>query len=237
MDPGDTVVEIGPGQGALTQQLIARNPARLILIEIDRALVAELRERYASNTKVEIVEGDVLEVDLASLVQERYLLAGNVPYYITTPILFKALEPPRPARAVFLVQAEVGQRMVAEPGSKIYGALSVNLQSAAGVETIMDVPPSAFRPAPSVDSAVVRVTPHAVPLVTESEAHDFRVFVQKVFALRRKQLRRVLRSVASVSSDVADVIARAADAAPDARPETLSPPQFVSLYRATRTPR
>ena len=115
-DPGDTIVEIGPGRGALTDLLASRS-RRLVAIEIDRDLVRHLRERYADQPHVEIVEGDALEVDWGVLAGDDYVLAGNLPYYITTPLIFRILASPRPKRAVLLVQREVSARLAAEPGT------------------------------------------------------------------------------------------------------------------------
>ena len=120
LTPSDTAVEIGPGRGALTRELATR-AGRVIAIEIDRALVAMLHEMFAGQPAVTIVEGDVLQQELAALAGRDYVLVGNVPYYITTPILFHALAAPRPRRMVFLVQREVAQRMASAPGSKMTG--------------------------------------------------------------------------------------------------------------------
>src|SRR6185437_12664463 len=136
-----------------------------------------LEARYAGDASVSVVLGDVLETPPGSLGGGRpggYVVVGNVPYYITTPIIFQALEAPRPKRAVFLVQREVAERIVAPPGGKTYGSLSVK----AG----------AFQPAPSVESAVVRLTPLDTPLVPPDLESSFRGFVQDVFGLRRKQM-------------------------------------------------
>ena len=152
----ETVLEIGPGRGALTDRLAGRC-ARLVLIEYDRALAALLRERYANDPHVEVVEADVLETDLGALARGPYVLVGNVPYYITTPILFHALAAPRPLRAVYLVQREVADRLTAGPGSRDYGALTVNVQAVAHAEFVAPVPAGAFRPPPKVESAIVRI--------------------------------------------------------------------------------
>ena len=177
--PDDTVIEIGPGRGALTE-ILQHRVGRLVAIEYDRALAAMLRERYAG-TRVEIIQADVLESDFAALAGPDFSVVGNVPYYITTPILFHALETPRARRAVYLVQREVADRMVAGAGSGEYGALTVNLQALATVELVFGVPRGAFHPAPKVDSAVVRVTPRADPLVRPEEEPGFRTFVQGAF--------------------------------------------------------
>ncbi|HEX6966117.1 MAG TPA: 16S rRNA (adenine(1518)-N(6)/adenine(1519)-N(6))-dimethyltransferase RsmA [Gemmatimonadaceae bacterium] len=228
--PSDTVVEIGAGRGALTEVLRTR-AARVIAIELDRALAALLRERYAPDPRVTVIEADVLDVALGEMAGGPYVLIGNVPYYITTPILFHALEPPRPDRAVFLVQREVADRMVASPGSRDYGALSVNLQALAAVEKLFKVPAGAFQPPPAVESAVVRVTPHAQPAIGVAEEEVYRTFVQASFGLRRKQMRRVVRTVLDVDADRADQILQASNIAPEVRPESLTPEQFAVLLR------
>lgn len=225
-----TVVEIGPGRGALTDRLVER-AGRLIAIELDRDLAQHLRARYAGRTNVTIIEGDVLAAPLTQHVEGPFVLAGNVPYYITTPILFHALEPPRADRAVYLVQREVAERMAAEPGSKVYGALSVNLQSVATSRVVRRVPPGAFNPPPAVDSAVVVVEPRATAIVEPALEVRYRRFVQAAFGLRRKQLVRVLRTVRGIDADAAMAIITQCGLDPTARPEVLSPEQFATLVR------
>lgn len=231
----ETVLEIGAGRGALTDALIERLPrGRLVTIEYDRALAALLRTRYASRPAVRVVEADVLEVKLGELAGGPFVLVGNVPYYITTPILFHALEPPRASRAVYLVQREVAERMGAAPGTRDYGALTVTLAAVAHTEVLWRVPPGAFSPPPRVESAVVRVTPLADPPVRPAEERALRTLVQSLFAMRRKQMRRIVRSVARLDAAAAeDVLARAA-IGPDARPETLPVERFVALLRVLR---
>jgi 16S rRNA (adenine1518-N6/adenine1519-N6)-dimethyltransferase len=228
--PDETVVEIGPGRGALTEQLLAR-AGRVIAIEVDRMLAARLRERYAGEPRLDVIERDVLETNLGVLAGNDFALVGNVPYYITTPILFHALHPPRPTRAVYLVQKEVADRLCASPGTKAYGALTVNVRALASAETLFRVAPGAFSPRPSVDSAVVRITPRAQPAVAPDEEERFRVFVQQAFGMRRKQMRRVVRSLLSVPAQRADELLAAAGIDPEARPETLTPEQFAALER------
>jgi 16S rRNA (adenine1518-N6/adenine1519-N6)-dimethyltransferase len=229
--PGETVVEIGPGRGSLTDALLAR-AARVIAVEIDRKLAELLREKYANEPRLTIVEADVLTVSLGEIAGGPYALAGNVPYYITTPILFQALKPPRASRSVFLVQREVAARMAAPPGDDDYGALSVNIQALADVELLFRIPSGAFNPPPRVDSAVVRVTPRAQPAVAHGMEEQFRIFVQAAFALRRKQMRRVVRMVAERSAQEAEAALAACGIDPDARPETLSAEQFHALGAA-----
>lgn len=228
----ETVVEVGPGRGALTEVLLPRC-ARLVVIEYDRALAALLRERYADEPRLEVVEADVLETDLAKAAgTDDYLLVGNVPYYITTPILFHALQPPRPRRAVYLVQREVADRVAAAPGSKIYGALSVNVQAVATVRSLFRVPPGAFQPPPKVESAVIRIEPRADPIVGPDEERAFRRFVQDAFTMRRKQLGRVMRTICSLGGEEAEALVRSVGLDPQARPETLSAGEFARLLRA-----
>lgn len=229
--PDETVVEIGPGRGSLTDALLAR-AARVVAIEIDRKLVELLRARYASEPRLTIVEADVLDVNLGEVAGGAYALAGNVPYYITTPILFQALRQPRALRSVLLVQKEVAARMAAPPGDDDYGALSVNVQAVADVELLFRIPAGAFNPPPRVDSAVVRVTPRTKPVVAPGTEERFRTFVQAAFALRRKQMRRVVRTVAERSALDAEAALEASGIDPGVRPETLSAEQFYALGRA-----
>ena len=225
----DTVVEIGPGRGSLTDLLAARS-GRVVAVEIDRALVAQLRDKYSDRKNVEIVEGDFLEFDLRAVSREDFLLIGNVPYNITTPIVFRALEPPIPRRSVFLVQREVAERMAAQEDTESYGALSVNVAAVAIVEQVLAVPASAFRPPPKVESAVVRLTPRVRPLVPVESLPAFRAFVQAAFGMRRKQMQRVLRTAKGFSSEQAAALLDRAGIDPSVRPEVLSPEKFAELF-------
>jgi len=229
----ETVLEIGPGRGALTD-ILAERAGRLIAIEYDRALAAMLRERYARRSNVLIAEADVLEVSLGDLAAGPYVLVGNVPYYITTPILFHALAPRRADRAVYLVQREVAQRLSARPDSKEYGALTVNVAAVARAETLFSVPAGAFAPPPKVESAVVRITPRAEPLIRADEEHRFRVLVQSAFGMRRKQMRRVVRTMFALDPDQADALLARAGIDAAVRPEVVSVEQFVRLLRADK---
>lgn len=232
---GDTVVEIGPGRGALTDRL-APVCARLIAVEIDRDLVRHLRDRFAARPSVEVVEGDALDVDWASQANGPYLLAGNLPYYITTPLIFRILQSPRAVRAVLLVQREVAMRLAASPATREYGALTVNVQVMARVTMVARVPAGAFRPRPAVDSAIVRLEPLADPLVTTGEEGPFRQFVQAAFGMRRKQLGRVVRELWEPEAVRAGAILARLGMAPDLRAETLAPADFVRLFRALGRP-
>ena len=185
--PGEALIEIGPGLGALTLPLLERCK-QLTVIELDRDLAARLRK----NTALEVIEADVLKVDFAALAQKRKLrIVGNLPYNISTPILFHLL--PAAAAVIdqhFMLQREVVARMAAAPGNKDYGRLSVMLQWRYQVEALFDVPPEAFEPPPRVVSAIVRMLPWPVPAAID--AGLFEELVQVAFSQRRKLLRHTL---------------------------------------------
>jgi 16S rRNA (adenine1518-N6/adenine1519-N6)-dimethyltransferase len=226
--PDDIVLEIGPGPGGLTAAL-AERAGRLVAIEKDRDLVPSLRARFPGAT---IVEADALEADWRALAGPRFLVAGNIPYNITSPLLDKALEPPRPERIVFLVQKEVADRVTAHAGEPAYGALSAGVQSVATAERLFTVPAGAFRPRPKVDSAVLRLVPLAEPLVTAAEQGSYRRLVVGLFGFRRKQLTRGLRQLTGWEpARVAELLERVG-IAPEARPETVAPAAFAALLRA-----
>lgn len=228
--PHDTVVEIGPGRGALTDLLVEK-AGRVVAVEIDRDLVALLRARYRDQRHVSVVEHDVLRLPLASLADGPFLLVGNLPYNITTPVLFHALALPRPSRLVFLIQREVADRLQARPGSRAYGALTVNLSALARVEAVGIVPAGAFVPRPAVESAIVRLTPRVDPLCAADEEAPLRTLVTGLFGQRRRQMARALRTVAPLSATAARDLLAAAAIDPAARPETLAPEDFVRLLR------
>jgi len=232
--PNETIVEIGPGQGSLTERLAAR-AARLIAIELDRDLAAGLRLQFADRPNVEIVEGDVLDIRLADLSDgAQWSVIGNVPYYITTPILFHALASPRPRRIVLLVQREVGDRLAAAAGSEAYGALSVTAQAVAHVERHGRVPAGSFHPKPAVDSVIVSLTPLDEPIVTAGEEPAFKTLVQGAFSKRRKQMLRVVRSLFDIAAEQATALLDACAIDVSARPEVLAPQTFVDLLRAAK---
>lgn len=228
------VLEIGPGKGPLTRELAAR-AARVVAIEADRELAALLTERPPA-PNVEIITGDALRVSWP----EADVIAGNIPYQITSPLIERALTPPRPQRIVFLVQLEVADRLVAAPGTEHYGAMSAGVQLVAEVEKLFTVKAGAFAPPPRVDSAVVRITPrqptaHDGRLAAERET---RALIAALFQRRRQQIQRSLRDFLSHAPRtthhapiVADIIARLRDAGfdPAARPEQLSPSDFSRL--------
>ena len=242
--PGDLVLEIGAGQGSLTEQLLARG-LRVIAIEKDRRLAHELGTRKAERGTelLTIVQGDALKLDWHALIDSgsagprsafrvpRFKVTGNIPYAITSPLIDKALTPPLPERIVFLVQREVADRLAARPGSRAYGALSIGVQAACRVEQLFGVRAGAFHPAPKVASALVRLTPRSDPLVSPAETAAFRSFVTACFTRRRKQLRNVV--MAATGRPAAAVLVGLAQLGldPAARPETLAPATFVRLWR------
>jgi 16S rRNA (adenine1518-N6/adenine1519-N6)-dimethyltransferase len=187
--PGDALVEIGPGLGAMTDPLVARS-GRLTVIELDRDLAARLRRR----PELAVIESDVLRVDfraLAAAAGRPLRVVGNLPYNISTPILFHLLEAvDQVADQHFMLQREVVDRMAAAPGSKAYGRLSVMLQWRYDIENVLDVPPEAFDPPPRVDSAVVRMQP--LPEVPAVDAVLLGEIVTVAFSQRRKLLRHTL---------------------------------------------
>jgi 16S rRNA (adenine1518-N6/adenine1519-N6)-dimethyltransferase len=220
----------------LTEILAARS-GKVVAVELDRALSELLRKKFEAMPDVTIVEADFLKTDPGELGGPGYLLVGNVPYYITTPILFHALACALPRRAVFLVQREVAARAMAAAGSKAYGALSVNLQVLATVERVFDIPAGAFQPPPKVESSVIRVTPLSEPILREGEQPRFRSFVQSLFSQRRKQIGTILRGLAALKAAppgvALDALKKLGIPATE-RPERLSPTQFLALFREIR---
>jgi len=233
----DMVIEIGPGLGTLTGRLAGR-VGKVVAIEKDRGLAGKLREEgSALPGNVSVVEGDALELDWRRCFGEDtptqgYKVAGNIPYAITSPLIEKALTAPLPEVVVFLVQREVADRVAAEPGSKVYGGLSVGVQTVARAERLFTVRAGAFKPPPKVDSAVVRLTPLPDPLIAPSEQAEFRRFVTALFGRRRKQLGGAIRGL--TGSERADVEAELARLGiePTVRCETLPPSDFVRLFGA-----
>ena len=227
--PDDVVLEIGPGRGSLTAVLVERG-ADVIAIERDPDLVPALRGRFPSAT---IIQGDALTVEWPALTKGRpFLLVGSIPYQITSPLLDRALAPPRAWRIVFLIQREVADRLTADPGTKSYGALTIGVRTFAHVERLFRVPAGAFHPVPKVHSAVVRLTPREEPLVPDREAKEFRRMVVGLFGFRRKQLLRAVRALTSVPASDAALALRRAGLTETARSETLKPEDCVRLFRS-----
>ncbi|NUO73946.1 MAG: 16S rRNA (adenine(1518)-N(6)/adenine(1519)-N(6))-dimethyltransferase RsmA [Frateuria sp.] len=225
----DRVVEIGPGEGALTLPLLAA-AGRLTAIELDTDLIPDLAARAAGVGTLEIIHADVLKVDFTALARglgvPRVRLAGNLPYYISSPILFHCVDHAAAIEDLhFMLQKEVVDRMAADPGSKVYGRLSVMLQLACRVEPLFDVPPGAFRPPPKVDSAVVRLVPLAPHERHDADPLRLHAVVKAAFAQRRKTLSNALKGLL----DSAAIASAGVD--PKARAETLAPQDFVRLAK------
>ena len=224
---GDTVVEIGPGLGALTEPLLERID-HLDVVEIDRDLIARLRERFPPE-RLAIHEGDALDFDFSSLGGPgRLKIVGNLPYNISSPLLFHLVRfAPLVYDMHFMLQREVVDRMVAEPGSKEFGRLSVMLQYHFHMERLFVVPPGAFNPPPKVDSAIVRMIPvDFAKLGPDSVADDPDIFARVVttaFSQRRKMLRNNLRGLVTESRLVTLGIA------PTSRAEDISVADYVRL--------
>jgi len=226
----DFLVEIGPGEGALTFPLLTA-AGKLTAIELDTDLIPRLQQQAAGIGELSIVHADVLKVDFTAMAQRagvaRLRVAGNLPYYISSPILFHCIDH---AAAIadmhFMLQKEVVDRMAAEPGSKVYGRLSVMLQLACHVVPLFDVPPGAFRPPPKVDSSVVRLVPLAPHERHDADPVQLHAIVKAAFAQRRKTLSNALRQVMDAET------IRAAGIDPKVRAEVLAPMDFVALAKA-----
>jgi len=225
--PGDTIVEIGPGTGLLTDQLLARIP-HLHVVEIDRELAAALRARWPAD-RLTVHEGDALEFDFSTL-PSPLRVVGNLPYNVSSPILFHVAQAAdRIVDCVFMLQKEVVDRMVADPGTEDYGRLSAMLQYRFAMGKVLDVPPGAFTPPPKVDSAVVlmKPLPESRPRAKDDRAYE-RV-VAAAFSQRRKTLRNAVRSLVD-----AEGFTRAG-IDPVRRGETLSVEEFIRLSDVSRS--
>jgi 16S rRNA (adenine1518-N6/adenine1519-N6)-dimethyltransferase len=221
--PGDTIVEIGPGLGALTRPLLERC-SPLHVIELDRDLAARLRAGLPPEQLV-VHEADALKFDFCALAAgKRLRVVGNLPYNISTPLLFHLLDQGDCiSDMLFMLQKEVVERMAAAAGSKDYGRLSVMIQCRLRVEKLFDVRPGAFTPPPRVDSAVVRLVPHTVPPAVIDNADVFASVVRAAFGQRRKTLRNTLKGLLSPE----DMQSLGID--PMRRAETLSLAEFARL--------
>ena len=218
----DAMVEIGPGQGAMTALLLA-HLSRLHVVELDRDLVAMLQKKFSTD-KLIIHSGDALQFDFGALqpAQGKLRVVGNLPYNISSPLLFHLAQYAQQIEDQhFMLQKEVVQRMVAPPGGKDYGRLSVMLQWRYQMEMLFIVPPSAFDPPPRVDSAIVRMRPIASPLACEQARLE--QVVTQAFSQRRKVIRNSLSGLFTEQQ----LIAAGID--PQARPETVSLEQYVAL--------
>lgn len=224
--PDELTVELGPGLGTLTGALL-RAGARVLAVERDRDMLAVLAREYAGASTLTVREGDAATVDLEALAAEHgpIALVGNLPYAITGAILRNLTEHRRAvSRAVVMVQREVRDRLLAEPGSKDYGALTVFVQASFDVEPVLRVPAGAFHPPPKVESAVVKLVPRTLPRAEETPA--FRDVVQAAFGMRRKTLRNGLRKIG------AEAVLEATGIDGNRRGETLSIEELAALADA-----
>ena len=220
----DNVLEIGPGLGALTQPLL-RALNQLTAIEIDRDLQAHLAQMPGTEGKLTVIDADALTVDYSQF-GERLRVIGNLPYNISTPLLLRLLHYSKYIDDMhFMLQKEVVDRMAAEPGCKAYGRLSVMLQYYCNVEHLFYVPPEAFHPQPKVDSAVVRLTPHALSPYPAVDFADLERLVACAFSMRRKTLANNMKPVIS-AAELTDMGIN-----PLLRPEQISVMEYVNMAR------
>jgi 16S rRNA (adenine1518-N6/adenine1519-N6)-dimethyltransferase len=236
--PRDVVLEIGPGQGALTRHL-AGQVGRLIVVELDDGLAAALAAQYADTPNVTVVHADFMQFDVSAVVADAASLkvVGNIPYNITTPIIFRLLgRAARPRCIVLMIQREVADRITAAPGTGEYGALSVGVRTVARVERLFHVGRGSFRPVPRVDSTVIRITPLMPPPLDPDAEHDLRELTRVAFSWRRKQLQKTLRTAPAYGLDADEVAAveQRTGIALERRPEELEPDAFIRLSRALR---
>jgi 16S rRNA (adenine1518-N6/adenine1519-N6)-dimethyltransferase len=222
---GEHWLEIGPGLGALTKPLL-KTQVTLDVVELDRDLVKHLQQQFADHPNLTIQSADALEFDFSTLThaEEKLRVIGNLPYNISTPLMFHLLENTNCIQDMhFMLQKEVVDRICAPPGSKTYGRLSVMMQYYCATEILFDVPPESFDPAPKVMSAIVKLTPHRQPPVTIKNLPSFKKLVTQAFSQRRKTIRNSLKNLV----DEQQMLALNID--PKLRAESLSLEQFADL--------
>lgn len=231
--PGDVAVEIGPGRGALTRKLLSRL-GQLTAVEVDRDLTAMLREEFSADS-LHLIEADILRVSWGDMLpkesQQKLFMVGNLPYNITAPFLFKALEEIDHLRtAVLMLQREVARRLVARPGNKAYGQITVLLAMRAQITLLLDVDRRSFQPVPGVDSSVIQVDFSEEPRFAVKDEVQFATLVRTAFGQRRKMLRNSLRGLAA--ADGRDLLPALEDVSGidlTRRPEELAVEEFASL--------
>lgn len=231
-------IEIGPGIGALTEQL-ARNSNKVVAFEIDQRLLPILAETLSPYSNVKVIHQDVLKADVKKVIDEEFadgadiMVVANLPYYVTTPIIMKLLEEKLPIRGiVVMLQKEVADRISAKPGTKDYGSLSIAIQYYTHAETVMIVPKTVFVPQPNVDSAVIRLTVRERPAVDVKDESFFFIVTKASFAQRRKTLLNNLTSQLPNGKEKKEAIIDALNASgidPTRRGETLSLEEFAQL--------
>jgi 16S rRNA (adenine1518-N6/adenine1519-N6)-dimethyltransferase len=227
------VLEIGPGRGSLTDALLARG-ATVVAIERDATMQAALLRRFSAHNFA-LVMGDALELDWPALVApwtsigKTWLVTGNIPYNITSPLLDRALTPPLPASVTFLVQREVADRLAAKPGNGDYGALTIGIQAVAEVRREFTVGKGSFTPVPKVDSAVVHLVPRAPALLAQERIPAFRRLVTSLFSYRRKRMVKALREATGMDAERAASTLGEAQVSADVRPEDVDVAGFIRL--------
>lgn len=227
------VLEIGPGFGALTKALCSR-AGRVVAVEVDRRLIPVLESNLAGLDNLTLIEGDALRLDLDALAAERFggltpVVAANLPYSITSEILAKLIETERYNQVIVMVQAEVAQRLCAQPGTKAYGAFTVFCNVYREPSVLFGVPPDCFTPRPSVDSSVVRLERRAEPLIPEGYRALFFRVVRAAFGQRRKTLKNALSS--AFPAPVVEGALVSAGVDPSARGETLDIDRFFDITK------
>ena len=232
LTPGEPVLEVGPGIGTLTQGL-AQSGADVTAIELDRRLLEVLDTTLASYDNVHIVHGDVLKLDVPTIMNHKpFKVVANLPYYITTPIIMSLLESKLPIeRLVVMVQKEVALRMVAQPGTKDYGALSVAVQYYTEPDIVLDVPPKSFLPAPAVTSSVIRCVLRDKPPVDVIDEKLFFHVVKAGFAQRRKTFANTMKTT-GLSKDRIEELLEKANIDGQRRGETFTLQEFADVANA-----
>lgn len=245
LGPDDAVVELGPGHGVLTKLMVPAGP-RLVALELDRGLVSELTAEFdlrlgadtPERRRVDVVSVDFTTVSLGEVLGERGIgqcvLVGNIPYHLTRNVLFDFLvdETARIARAVIMMQREVGERIVSPPGSRVYGITSVVLQSLYDIRVVTKVAPGSFYPRPRVASIVLKFTPLTERFIGAEEVVPFVTLVKNLFQQRRKTIHNTLRAFYPMGEDVLAGVAAQAGVDLQSRPEMLSREEFRALSRA-----
>ena len=232
LSPGEPVLEVGPGIGTLTQGL-AQSGADVTAIELDRRLLEVLDTTLASYDNVRIIHGDVLKLDVPSIMNHKpFKVVANLPYYITTPIIMSLLESKLPIeRLVVMVQKEVALRMVAKPGTKDYGALSVAVQYYTEPDIVLDVPPKSFLPAPAVTSSVIRCVLRDKPPVDVIDEKLFFRVVKAGFAQRRKTFANTMKTTGLSKDRIEELLAKA-NIDGQRRGETFTLQEFADVANA-----
>ncbi|MBU1870399.1 MAG: ribosomal RNA small subunit methyltransferase A [Candidatus Omnitrophica bacterium] len=234
LKPEDIVLEIGAGRGELTR-LIANKVKKVYAVELDRELLPLLKENLKNSGNVEIINQDILKLNMSSKfggIKKKLIAIGNVPYYISTPIIEFLFNRKKKVRAVFLtVQKEFGRRIAADPGSKVYGSLSCFVQYYSVPEILFDISKGCFFPAPKVDSSFISLKIRERPLLKEKEEACFFKIVRSAFNKRRKTLRNSLSNI--ISKESLEKFFKEFSLSRNIRPEELSVLEFMNLARKT----